>query len=168
MSDNWDFYFCHIEGKPAANFVDLGIEAPQSDKPFVAYMRVFLSRRGADGLPAPDEFDLLVDIEEFLIGVAAKRDAVYVGRSTTDGTRCFIFYTSDGDLLARHIERAFATFNDYRFETDWGRDAEWKVYKDFLYPDPRALRVIAYRRLHNAHAEENAATLKAETDLEAE
>ena len=44
MSNDWDFYSCRVDDKPASIFVDLGIrrDVPLSGRPYMAFVRLFM------------------------------------------------------------------------------------------------------------------------------
>ena len=61
MSDDWDFYFCSVDNKPASIFVDLGIakEAPMAEYSVMAYVRTHMQAPRDDGLSSQVEFETL-------------------------------------------------------------------------------------------------------------
>jgi len=61
MSDDWDFYFCRVDDKPASIFLDLGIEkeAPVYGFSVMAYVRIRMQAKRDDGLSSPSAYTQL-------------------------------------------------------------------------------------------------------------
>lgn len=57
MSNDWDFYSCRVDDKPASIFVDLGIggDAPLSGQPYMTFVRLFMRAPRPDGLSSQAE-----------------------------------------------------------------------------------------------------------------
>jgi hypothetical protein len=64
MSNDWDFYSCRVDDKPASIFVDLGIrrDVPLSGRPYMAFVRLFMRAPRPDGLSSQEEFE---DLRKF-------------------------------------------------------------------------------------------------------
>lgn len=153
MTDDWDFYFCIVNEKPASIFVDLGlaVEAPLADYPFMTYVRLPLRAPMPDGLSDEAETAALAEIEDQLEEQLTADDAVvYVGRSTSNGTRDFFFYASDDAEWESRVERAMEGFEDYQYEAGSRLDEEWAAYLRFLRPSGMSLQTIENRRLCQA------------------
>jgi uncharacterized protein (TIGR01619 family) len=146
MSDDWDFYPCRVDDKPASIFVDLGIcaDVPIVDLVDMTWLRLYLQRPRDDGLTTNDEFQRLVEIEDALSTAisAANIQIAYVGRNTSDGTRDFYFYSSNGIATQSILSSAMVPFSEYEFESDSRHDPKWRTYLDFLYPSERSYRMI--------------------------
>ncbi|GAA0548719.1 hypothetical protein FHS83_001029 [Rhizomicrobium palustre] len=112
-------------------------------------MRVYKSPRLDVTLEQGEEARLFEGIEAFVERIAALFDAVYAGRSSTAEARVYVFYDGEGRYLQRWLERSFKSLGDYGYERSigWGRDPEWKVYRDFLLPGPKEREAIATRAL---------------------
>ncbi|HWU55207.1 MAG TPA: DUF695 domain-containing protein [Rhizomicrobium sp.] len=152
MSDEWDFYQCQVEGKPASIMLDMGIhsQTPMAHFQDMAYLRLFLQRPAANGMTTSEEMDILNPFEDALSEVAKENGAIYVGRVTTDGIRDFVFYASDRDAFERELTSAATAFTGYRFEIGSRWDPEWTVYQNYLYPSGRLLRLMDNRRVYDA------------------
>ncbi|WP_202844106.1 DUF695 domain-containing protein [Luteimonas saliphila] len=140
MDGRWDFYFLLVDDRPASIFVDLArIEhAPLARFPVMAWVSVEMRRPREDGLSGSDEFDALVRLEDAVVP-ALERDGgvLYVGRNTSAGRRDFYFYVADGSDWETRVLSAMRLAPDYRHEAGQRPDADWSVYRDFLYPRPR-------------------------------
>jgi regulator of RNase E activity RraB len=151
MSDNWDFYPCRVDDKPASIFVDLGIRAdvPIGNLVDLTWLRLNLQRPRDDGLTTRDEFQRLCEIEDALSAAIGGADIqiAYVGRNTSDGTRDFYFYSSDRIVTQSILSSAMVPFSEYEFESDGRHDPEWRTYLDFLYPSERSYQMILNGRV---------------------
>src|SRR5262245_60267843 len=145
MSDNWNSYFCRVDGAIASIFLDLAIArvAPIAHLPNMAFVRLFMRKPRHDGLSSQEEFDTLCEIEDALeAALVASKTCRYVGRTTTSGQRDFVFYTADAASWSDDVRRALIRFQDYRFESGSRPDPKWSTYRDFLYPSDEAHQQI--------------------------
>lgn len=150
MSDDWDFYLCHVEDTTASQFVDLGIhdEAPLPGLEEMAYLRLQLREPRDDGLADRGEFERLTEIEDALAAaVADDAKIAYVGRSTANGCRDFFFYCADAQATQSCLSGAMVPFSGYEFETGAHADPQWSAYFEFLYPSPREFQMILNGRV---------------------
>lgn len=158
-SKEWDFYFCQIDNKPASVFVDLGRKntIPSKGFEYMAFIRLYMKQPRNDGLSSSEEYKTLCDFENRLeVSLTAKAGILYVGRNTHDGVRDFYFYVKEPKVFVRRAEAFMATFTGYEHETGGRLDADWSIYKEFLYPDAKAYRTILNRRVLeslNAHGD---------------
>lgn len=155
MSDNWDFYPLLVDDQPASTYVDLGLAktAPVTTQPHMGYVRVFMRQPREDGLSSSEEFDILMGLEDALIGCLASNGATtYCGRNTSGGNRDFYFYTSDAAAFSTSAREAMAGHPEYEFETGTRLDPEWKSYFRFLYPSADSMQRIMNRRVTDALA----------------
>lgn len=138
MSDNWDFYFCTVDEKPASIFLDLGIasEAPMRAFPDMAYVRLHIRKPEPNGMPNREESEVLRVIEDSLVAdLCLGGKAVYVGRSTCDGCRDLFFYTMPASGWEGRVRQLMSSFSDYEFEAEARNEPDWQTYRDFLYPE---------------------------------
>ncbi|HVW02505.1 MAG TPA: DUF695 domain-containing protein [Planctomycetaceae bacterium] len=149
MSDHWDFYFAHVNDKPASLFVDLGIResVPDPERPWLLWAWIYFQHPRDDGLSSSEEAETLSDIEDALNeAVENGVDGALAGRITTDGRREFYYYGPSfagfEDAIARGMER----FAGYRWEAGSQQDPDWNQYLDLLYPGPRD-----WQRISNRH-----------------
>jgi uncharacterized protein DUF695/regulator of ribonuclease activity B len=156
MSNDWDFYFCQVEGRPASIFLDLGIaaEAPVASHPHLGYVSVEMRMPRRDGLSSQEEFETLSAIDDALpAGVADNGNAFYVGRKTSDGSRDYFFFAADPGAFAADVERTMALFPAYRFDSGSQPDPGWSTYFDFLSPSDDDRQRILNRRVQLQLAE---------------
>ena len=146
MSDNWDFYFCQVEGHPASIFVDLGIsrELPLADLTFLAWLRLYSRQPREDGLSSKDEHERLCEIEDALRPALEATDSkiIFVGRNTSNCCRDFYFYAENGTQAESCLSMMMIPFAEYEFEVGSRPDLDWNIYCKFLYPSRRACQTI--------------------------
>jgi len=152
MSDHWDFYFCNVDNKIASFFVDLGIRpyVPKTGSDFMVYLQLYLRSPRADGLTTGEEFDVLAQVDDEIERDVARDGTMYVGRYTTDGCRTFVFYSGSPSASEVAIRSAMARHPEYNFDIGSRPDADWSLYRDFLYPTPANMQVIQNRRVYNS------------------
>lgn len=149
MNDNWNSYFCEVDGKVASIFLDLGLRgaAPAKRKPWLLWVRTYLMIPRADGLPSSDDqFQLLHSVEDKLVGaVSAACKAVFSGRITTDGRREFYFYAQGQNNFQAAVEGTMDAFPEYKFEVGAEPDPDWSHYLNVLYPSDEDMQRIKNR-----------------------
>jgi hypothetical protein len=146
MSDEWDFYPCRVDDKPASIFVDLGVRAhaPLVNHSDLTWLRLKIKQPRADGLTTNEEFPRLCEIDDAL-GAAAKSadiEIAYVGRNTCNGHRDYYFYSSNGTAAETLLSWAMVPVSEYEFETGNRHDPNWSAYLEFLYPSERNYQLI--------------------------
>ncbi|MEM7234990.1 MAG: DUF695 domain-containing protein [Planctomycetota bacterium] len=154
MSDDWDFYFCTVDHKPASIFVDLGIRkyAPLPELQIFAWLRLSMQFPRDDGSSSREEFEALIQIEHAVEAALADHaeKILYVGRNTSDGNRDFYFYTDNGVRAESVLSEAMVPFPSYEFETGARHDAAWETYLNFLLPSDREMQTIQNGRVLDA------------------
>ena len=152
MSDDWDFYFCQVDDRPASIFVDLGVhqDVPIAGLGDMAWLRVIMRRpRQGDGLSSSDEHGRLCEIEDALTQALANADITisYVGRNASNGCRDFYCYAANGVSAESCLSTVMVPFSEYEFEVGSRPDPDWSTYRDFLYPSRRGYQTIANHRV---------------------
>jgi uncharacterized protein (TIGR01619 family) len=149
--EEWDFYFSNVDDKPGSFYLDMGLIqiAPVDRMPHFFYVSLKMNDpREQDGLSSDREYETLIQIEDFLVeSLKDNHDIIYVGRLTSNGTRDFYFYTSDTLLIEKTITESFVQFPKYEYDFEIKDDKEWRLYFDFIYPNPRQLQSILNRRV---------------------
>jgi len=88
MADNWDSYFCNVNDVLASIFLNLELRkiAPNSKKPNLLWIWVYMKSPREDGLSSQSEFEMLSAIEDQLTEMMThKFDAVFCGESPLMG-----------------------------------------------------------------------------------
>ena len=166
MSDNWDSYFCEVDGNPAAILVDLDLAeaAPHAAFPYMGHISVKACFPDRRGLPGQEEYERLGELEDALERALTVDDqAVYVGRSAVDGHCDFFFYLRNGEHLGARAGAVMAAYPEYAWESGWQDDPGWQSYRSFLFPDDYALNGIQNRRALRELAEQGDDAQKSRT-----
>lgn len=148
MPEEWDFYFCHVNGEPASIAVDLGIHAsaPDSSRPHLLWVWLYFKTPRPDGLSDRSEFDAPIDVEGKITDILSQRfDALLSGRITTAGRREFYYYGSRAAGLEAALRGASNEFLSYKFDCGSKHDPEWTQYLDLLYPSEEQLECMKNR-----------------------
>lgn len=151
MNDNWDFYFCQVDGELASIFVDLGLahDAPISRLSHVGSVRIHMRNPRKDGLSSADEAADLKKLEQALESQvnSSAPAGVLVGRSTSGGNRDLFFYVPSAEAWGARVEAVMKRFPDYRVEADSWEDRAWEAYFGFLFPNEAQRQTIKNRKV---------------------
>lgn len=167
MSDNWDFYYCRVDEKPASMYLDLDAVqvGPVDGLPIMAFIRLSMLQPRPDGLSSPEEFGSLCAIEDAINEQVAGESAVYVGRCTTNGYRDFVFYIAPDVEWGQLVASCMGAFATYTYEVGTRGDPDWSTYFNYLYPSDRDGQSIENRRVCQA-LEQAGDTLKESREIE--
>lgn len=149
MGEGWDFYFCAIDDQPASIALDLGYVQRGADasRPTLLCVRVRLRQPRPDGLSDGDEAPDLNGLEDRVTAaLAARCDAVAVGRLTCAGRREFFFYGRSDAELAAALDAAAAE-GPYAPQFRAEVDPDWRFFFDVLAPGDREWQWILDRRV---------------------
>lgn len=149
MSDNWDFYFSHIDDAPGTIFVDLGIN---SDAPIIgltesSWLRVYMKEPLENGFLNQSEHDTFLQIEDALSDAIDSGNVIFVGRVTSNGYRDFFFYNKNHFTIENYFSSIMTGYSEYKFKTESKTDTEWETYFQFLYPSEREYQMIMTGRV---------------------
>ncbi len=145
MLDGWEMYHTNVDDAPAEILVDLGVamQAPDSRRPWLLWMWLYLKSPDDDGFSTDGEEPLLNEIEDsFIAPVELTTKATLVGRITTCGRREFYFYCESNEGFEDSIAEAMQAFEDYEYEIGENEDSEWSHYTSVLYPEPENILEI--------------------------
>lgn len=150
MLANWDSYFCNVNNVLASIALNLELHkhAPDSDRPNLLWVWVYMKSPREDGLSAQSEFEDLCSIEDQLTTTMLdKFDAVFCGRITTDGRREFYYYAPRAEQLKYVIKKAMDQFRGYEFDCGWKPDSGWTQYLEVLYPSDEVRQCMENRKV---------------------
>lgn len=142
--EQWEVYPSLIDDEFAMFAVNLG---PQPDAPYdnLRWLSIVRMRFHAlpSGMPDSETNQTLYAIEDLVAKKVAGRGGIQVGRLTVAGLRELFFYgaTDETDLILRDLAEEFG---ENEVDVVVKLDAEWKVYLEFLYPQP-----IDFQRIRN-------------------
>ena len=154
--DHWDFYMTLVDGNPASIFANLSLiaHAPIAEYGHFLFVQVPMLNPREDGLSSAEEFDQLIAIEDRIVDTLQESGgAIYVGRNTTDGVRDLFFYVRDADAATKVVDDLAPELSPYALRTGGNDDAEWGVYRSFVYPGPDDLQHINNRSVLRQLAE---------------
>ena len=143
--ENWEVYPGFVEDEFAMFAVNIG---PRADAPFDNLRWLNVVRIPFDaqpgGMPDADTNAFLYELEDALSSRASTRGTVQVGRLTVAGRRELFFYaaTDETELLRRDMHDEFG--DEVECDAIASLDASWRVYLEFLYPQP-----LDFQRIHN-------------------
>jgi hypothetical protein len=159
MPENWNYYLCRVNDRPASVFLDLaaGREGPREARPWLAWVWLRMQHPRDDGLSDRDEAEVLWKLEDAVVaGVTRTLDAQHVGRITSAGRREIYFYTAGPDpapavrdAAARALEACAA---GYDYQANAKRDPAWSHYFDVMHPNPWEMHLIRNRGVLEALA----------------
>lgn len=151
LSSNWENYILSLNGKPVSVNVDLGLftVAPIQESPFVIIMRLKLKNADAQGMPAQEEVDSLVSLENRLVELLARQNgALFAGRFTQRGIREFYFYAPDTLGFEKALNQSMLPLSGYEWLAQAKRDEKWENYFNVLYPSSLdRVKIHSRRRL---------------------
>src|SRR4051812_43710928 len=96
--DDWDFYPCLVDERPASIFLNLRYERarPQSSINTLYWLRIHMSDVAEHGMGSSREADALYPLEDALTDSAADLGLVFVGRLRNSGEWQVTFFGPAG------------------------------------------------------------------------
>lgn len=146
-NDNWDFYFCEIDGKPHSTMVNLSLfdMAPMKELGIFHCIEVHLQHPNPEhGMSTNEEFETLQAMGDLIVRKQAN-ELKYIARQTGDCKRKFYFYGSSESDIESVLSGLSQDFPAYEKTTFNFEDAEWEVYFEDLYPNAIAMNEITNR-----------------------
>src|ERR1700753_3244107 len=148
MPEDWNSYFCKVNGALASIALDLGLreQVPLPSKPELLWVWIYFNSPRPDGLSSNSEFSTLVAIEKHITKCLQQSfDAIFCGRMTTEGRREVSCYGAHSVEFESIVADALSQFSSYEFEYGTKEDSEWRHYLDVLYPSDEDLQRIKNR-----------------------
>ena len=151
QQEDWNVYLCRVEDKPASIVLDLALINRPLDqvKTELTWLEVLINEPTEGGFAnLTEEENYLYNLEDELVKeIKSQLDGIYVGRLTSAGTRTFYFYTSKDTAYKNIFQEIMANYPQHNFRYGNQADEEWKIYREFLYPDEFSLQSISNRVL---------------------
>ncbi len=146
-----DFYFSETRGARLVVTVDLGAAelAPMATHPLRLAARISMQSPRADGLRRRSEADALFDLEDRLVErLGEVLPLLMVGRTVMAGDVTIWWYAPRAAeaRLEELAEGLTEVRGGYEVHLSLERDADWRFYTDFLFPDAYNLQVMLNRR----------------------
>lgn len=147
--DDWDFYPCLVDDRPASIFLNLRYERarPQSSINTLYWLRIQMSDAAEHGMGNGPEAEALYPCEDALTASAADLGLVFVGRLRNGGNWQITFYGPEGHIGALNELAREAELGGRSFETGSKPDPEWNYYREFLMPNAERRQWMQDRNL---------------------
>lgn len=148
IQHDWENYVVALNGKPVSINVDLGLfkSAPMKERPFAIIFRTTLQEPDTKGMPYPEEYEVLLKMEESLVNELSKENGtVFAGRFTQRGLREFYFYAPDTIGYIKAIYKAMEKYPQYQWLGQAKEDKKWENYFTVLYPSEAELMRLKSR-----------------------
>jgi len=149
VPQNWDFFFCRVEGKPASVRVNLALRqiAPVEGYKYRLNFLIKMQNPTPEGMSSNEEYPVLCDIEDAISGKAEQMGAISAGAVKSGGILELIYYTNLSEGLPEACVDELAAFEGYQYKSYFEEDPEWKDYFEFLFPDPYSYQSMQNRRV---------------------
>jgi Family of unknown function (DUF695)/Regulator of ribonuclease activity B len=154
VSEGWDAYVCRVNNEPASISLDLGLRrsAPDSERPQLLTIWLWLSTPSSDGLAQESEFPALQEFQNRLQPAVSAAGGTFAGRLTSQRRREFFFYLPSGVTIEAPLREALSS-TSYKWDWEVQEDPEWRQYLEFLYPSEADFQLIEDRRVVQALAD---------------
>jgi hypothetical protein len=147
-ADDWDFYPCVVDDRPASIFLNLRYEHARGAS-FINtlyWLRIQMLDAADHGMGGSLEAEALYSLEDRFIAAAASLGLVYVGRLRNDGRWQVMLYGPAGHSDALNV-LAHTLDLGRQFETGSKPDPDWTYYRDFLMPNAERRQWMQDRRV---------------------
>jgi regulator of RNase E activity RraB len=147
--EDWDYYVCDLDGEKAGVFLNLNLHAtaPEVERRISLRIATKLLSPDDTGLQDSDEDEasrLEDDLEETM---AARMDAVYIGRITHSGLREFYFYASGSQGMLQAAKEVEKRHPEFKLDAGSAPDNKWDQYLQVMYPAPDVLRSMRNQKV---------------------
>lgn len=136
---NWDVYLAQFDKGPGSVSLnmDLIIEAPKGEFPFVVITGVTFSQCRDDGFPEDEEFKKLYAISDNVVElISSISESELVGTFTYQCQRLDYVYVRDTTNIRDKLESLYKShYKSYKQYINIVHDKEWEAYTKFLYPN---------------------------------
>ena len=112
VPQNWDFFFCRVEGKPASVRVNLALRqiAPVEGYKYRLNFLIKMQNPTPEGMSSNEEYPVLCDIEDAISGKAEQMGAISAGAVKSGGILELIYYTNLSEGLPEACVDELAAF----------------------------------------------------------
>ena len=157
MTDYWELFPRFFNTYQAFVFTDLGIsEIINTHLPHtLVTIHVEFKHPSPSGMPHPDEFDAIREIEEQIESFTENNNDYYVGRITADGYRDLYVYTHNTEKHWQDFISQALSSSSHKITLEFTDDSQHAAYWDKLYPNTADFRAIADLHLIRLTQQEN-------------
>lgn len=144
--EEWNFYMTTLDGKSASIYLNLALHniIPIKDKPNLSWISVRLNSSTENGLTTDEESKILFKIEDDLLDKIDSKNALYIGRLTSDGFRDFYFYSNNAKHFESEAAKISKEYPKYEILIHSKEDKDWLAYID-IYPNEMDFQSISNR-----------------------
>jgi len=134
----WETYMAEVNHHPASVLVDMSFyqTAPNATKPYLVVTGPLCKKCTGEKLPFKNEIPVMDNILDRLdSALTVEKDLV--GTLTCNDQRVNYYYVHDTTEIRKTLHNFYKKFyNSYKYVINIKADADWKTYRDFLYPNP--------------------------------
>lgn len=148
--EDWDFFFCRIDEKPASIRLNLALNriAPFQAFPFRFSCLVKMQNPDENGFSSNEEYPVLGEIEDAIQEKMEKMGAIYTGVIKNNGILELVMYAQELTGMEEACRSVLNTqFPSYECDFDTEEDPQWHFYQNFMYPDAFSLQQMMNRRV---------------------
>jgi Family of unknown function (DUF695)/Regulator of ribonuclease activity B len=146
QQDAWNVYLADYDGKPGSTVLNMSIvnRAPVKNLPYLIVTGLNPKEIEDSGFPTPDEFTTQYAFTDSLDSLIVKLTPnAMVGMFTSNGERLHYIYVADTIGLRNKLINFYAdNYPTYTYYLSIKKDAEWKAYLEFLYPNDYILEYM--------------------------
>lgn len=148
----WASYLSHFTHFPVIIALDMGLASVAPIAGYDQYLTVSIHLKDPhpSGFPKEEELDLFWAIENSIVEQLEKGlNAIYAGRTTTQGRKHLIFFLYDALQSSEIIDLVKEEYPDYTIESRLEPDPEWDIYFDLLFPNMEETNSLLNQRMVN-------------------
>ncbi|MEZ5044893.1 MAG: DUF695 domain-containing protein [Saprospiraceae bacterium] len=148
----WATYLSHFTHYPVIIGLDMELAAVAPIAGYDQYLTVTIPLKDPlpNGFPKEEELSLFWKIERDIVKQLEKGlNAIYAGRTTTQGRKHLIFFLYDVGQSTEIIELVQQDYPAYAIESRLEPDPEWDIYFDLLFPNLEETNSLLNQRTVN-------------------
>ena len=115
IKQNWNFYMCHINNKPASIHFNLALcnIAPVEDYKYRISIFIKMNNPTEDGLSSDEEYPILCDIEDKVIEKLKTLEDIFAGTVKSQGKLELYVFTKNPKKTKKLCKEVLANFPNY-------------------------------------------------------
>jgi uncharacterized protein (TIGR01619 family) len=149
--ESWETYLATYDNKPGSTTVrmDLISSAPINEFQFVLVTGIKYESEREDGFPEKQTFNKLYKVADEIINLLNQNcKNIIVGSFTYNYERLEYFYLESEEGIKKKIQEFYQkNYPNEKFYINLKKDADWKYYKEFLYPNEETINYIADQKV---------------------
>lgn len=148
----WASYLSHFTHYPVIIALDMGLAPVAPVAGYDQYLTVSIPmiQPLLNGFPNEKELGLFWEMERFIVEqVERTANAIYAGRTTTQGKKHLIFFLYDSTKIPSIMAKVNRKYSSYAIQSRLEADPEWDIYFDLLYPNLEETNSLLNQRMVN-------------------